>query len=127
MAIQKKLVHHTNYTVNVIENIKGELVTEQSISITKQGGVSENQDAVYVFENDELPVANNTYIFLAYAQEDGSLLISGPNSNVLYNNAETYSTTSTSAYQEYKTAVENEVIPVERERFTSVYEGSTTE
>ena len=118
---------YTNYTVNVIENIKGELVTEQSISITKQGGVSENQDAVYVFENDELPVANNTYIFLAYAQEDGSLLISGPNSNVLYNNAETYSTTSTSAYQEYKTAVENEVIPVERERFTSGYEGSTTE
>lgn len=42
---------------------EGELVTEQSISITKQGGVSENQDAVYVFENDELPVANNTYIF----------------------------------------------------------------
>ena len=118
---------YTNYTIQVLENIKGELVTEQSISITKQGGVSENQDAVYVFENDELPVANNTYIFLAYAQEDGSLLISGPNSNVLYNNAETYSTTSTSAYQEYKTAVENEVIPVERERFTSVYEGSTTE
>lgn len=28
---------YTNYTVNVIENIKGELVTEQPILITKQG------------------------------------------------------------------------------------------
>lgn len=118
---------YTEYTVKVTENIKGNLVTDQPISITKHGGVSNEQNEVYVFENDELPVVNNSYIFLAYAQEDGSLLISGPSSNTLYNNADTYSETATSVYQEYKTALENEVIPVERERFTSIYEDDIAE
>lgn len=113
---------YTNYTINVIENIKGELTTEQSIIITKQGGISQTQDAVYVFEDDELPVANNTYIFLAYAQEDGSLLVSGPNSNILFDTTATYKTTSNSEYEKYKNAVENEIVPVDRERFTSTYE-----
>lgn len=113
---------YTNYTINVIENIKGELTTEQSIIITKQGGISQTQDAVYVFEDDELPVANNTYIFLAYAQEDGSLLVSGPNSNILFDTTTTYTKTSNSEYEKYKNAVENEIVPVDRERFTSTYE-----
>lgn len=113
---------YTNYTINVMENIKGELITEESIKITKQGGVSKNRDAVYVFENDELPVANNTYIFLAYAQKDGSLLVSGPNSNVLLNTTGTYSSTSNTEYTEYKEAVENEINPVERKRYTSIYD-----
>lgn len=113
---------YTNYTVNVLENIKGELVTEQPIKLTKQGGVSQTQDAVYVFENDELPIANNTYVFLTYAQKDGSLLVSGPYSNILLNTADTYAITSSSEYEKYKEAVENEIIPVDRERFTSIYE-----
>lgn len=117
---------YTTYTVNVVENLKGNLVTEEPISITKQGGVSQDQDAVYVFEDDELPVAGNTYIFLGYAQEDGSILISGPNSNILYTNISTYSVDKNSEYQEYKTAVENEIVPVERERYTSIYEDAAT-
>lgn len=113
---------YTIYTVNVVENIKGALVTDQPIQIAKQGGVSQDQDAIYIFENDELPAADGTYIFLAYAQENGSLLVSGPNSNIPLNVANAYSLTSASEYEEYQEAVENEIIPVERERFTSSYE-----
>lgn len=113
---------YTNYTVNVIENLKGELITDQPIKITKQGGVTATLDSVFLFENDELPETNNTYIFFAYAEADGSLLVSGPNTNIPYNTTNTYSEKSTSEYQEYKSAVANEIIPVERERFTSIYE-----
>ncbi len=87
---------YTNYTIQVLENIKGELITDKPIPIVKQGGISEKQDAIYLFENDSLPSENSIYIFLAYAQEDGSLLISGPNSNVMCNDSNMYSINSVS-------------------------------
>lgn len=46
---------YTNYTIQVLENIKGELITDKPIPIVKQGGISEKQDAIYLFENDSLP------------------------------------------------------------------------
>lgn len=101
------------------------------IPIVKQGGISEKQDAIYLFENDSLPSENSIYIFLAYAQEDGSLLISGPNSNVMCNDSNMYSINSVSEeksvteYDEfitYKDANDNEIIPVDRERYKSIYE-----
>ena len=122
---------YTNYTIQVLENIKGELITDKPIPIVKQGGISEKQDAIYLFENDSLPSENSIYIFLAYAQEDGSLLISGPNSNVMCNDSNMYSINSVSEeksvteYDEfitYKDANDNEIIPVDRERYKSIYE-----
>ena len=115
---------YTTYTVEVIKNMKGELVTSQPIQLTKEGGVSENQDKVVVFENDELPKTDNVYIFLAYAQRDGSLLVSGPNSNRLLETAETYDATASLSPEEeaYQEAVENEIIPIERERSVSTYD-----
>ena len=68
---------------------------------------------------------------MAYAQEDGSLLISGPNSNVTCNDSNMYSINSVSEeksvteYDEfitYKDANDNEIIPVDRERYKSIYE-----
>lgn len=117
--------------IQVLENIKGELITDKPIPIVKQGGISEKQDAIYLFENDSLPSENSIYIFLAYAQEDGSLLISGPNSNVMCNDSNMYSINSVSEeksvteYDEfitYKDANDNEIIPVDRERYKSIYE-----
>ena len=63
--------------------------------------------------------------------EDGSLLISGPNSNVMCNDSNMYSINSVSEeksvteYDEfitYKDANDNEIIPVDRERYKSIYE-----
>ena len=53
---------YTNYTIQVLENIKGELITDKPIPIVKQGGISEKQDAIYLFENDSLPSENSIYI-----------------------------------------------------------------
>jgi len=125
---------YTDYTVQVLENMKGSLITDEPIKIVKEGGVSQAQDSVYVFENDEMPVTGNTYIFLGYAQQDGTILISGPYSNVLIEEYEIMKENSSNSenisdigddieiYQSYLGAVENEVIPVERERYQSIYD-----
>ena len=73
---------YTNYTVRVLENIKGNLIMDKEIPIVKQGGLSKDGSYYEIFEDDELPVEKGTYIFYADAQTDGSLLISGPNSNL---------------------------------------------
>lgn len=115
---------YTSFTVQVLNNIKGELQTTNPITLIKHGGVSQGQKAVYVYENDQLPQENATYIFLTYAQPDGSLLVSGPNSNISVDTAaaaDAESVEESDVYQTYKEAYENEVVPVERERYTSTY------
>ncbi|MBL3641714.1 cell surface protein [Bacillus sp. RHFB] len=72
---------YTNYQVTVLQNIKGDLVTDTSIPIQKAGGINEDGSSVVLYEDDTLPEEGKSYVFLAYAQDDGSLLVSGPNSN----------------------------------------------
>lgn len=101
---------YTNYTVQVLENIKGSLTTDTPIQIAKHGGVYKDGSSVYLFENDVLPEVDQTYVFLAYAQKDGSLTVSGPHSNIAADaDAET-------VVETYQAAYTNEIIPVERER-----------
>ena len=107
---------YTHYSVLVKENIKGELVKEETIKIAKHGGVTKDQKMILLFDEDCLPEVGKQYIFLAYAQEDGSLLISGPNSNVIVSEKEE------EVIAKYKEATKHEEIPVVRERFTSHYE-----
>ena len=109
-------VPYTIYTVQVLSNIKGNLRLDEPFSIVKHGGISQNHSEVWVYEDDCLPAEDGTYIFLAFAQQDGSLLISGPNSNILMDNA-TYQT----IYENYVDAYEHEII-FERDRYTSIYE-----
>lgn len=73
---------YTIYTVQVLENIKGNLRTDTSIPIAKDGGLSEDGSCYVLYENDEFPVEKEFYIFYAFAQQDGSLLLAGPNSNI---------------------------------------------
>ncbi len=113
---------YTSYTLDVLENIKGSLTTEPSIEVIKHGGIVKTKDSVILFENDMLPKEGKVYIFSGYAQKDGSILISGPNSNVLVNIEAKESIISTESYQRYANAVENETIPVQRERYSSKFE-----
>ncbi len=114
---------YTKYTIIVTENIKGNLITEEAFPIMKYGGVSEDGRACYLFEGDELPVVGGTYIFFAYAQEDGSLLISGPVSNVPMENDEGVARMNNDAitYEEVVNAYQNQ-IDSGRKRAVSTYE-----
>lgn len=119
---------YTNYMVRVTENIKGDLIMDQDIPIQKAGGILEDGSMYELYEGDELPAVGETYIFFAYAQEDGSLLISGPNSNQKVDSEEvsksrTKSTRSTdTVYEQTLEAYEQQIV-TDRKRYTSSYEG----
>lgn len=113
---------YTPYKIIITENIKGNLITDTEVDILKFGGVSQDKDAIYIFENDELLQVGKTYIISAYTQLDGSLLISGPNSNKLVNdNAK--SRISSPIYKDYINAFENQVVRSGKpESSKSIYE-----
>lgn len=122
---------YTNYSITVIDNIKGDLKKNEPIPIQKSGGISEDQDVYFLYEGDSLPVEGKYYIFNTYSQPDGSILVSGPNSNIELNvdpvsrlksmNTDTKSEIiSSEEYKKYAEAVENEV-ESDRERFESNY------
>ena len=73
---------YTKYSVEVIENLKGEFSQEEPITITKDGGITKDGKFCDLYESDTLPVEGNEYVFYVYAQEDGRNLVSGPNSSI---------------------------------------------
>jgi len=124
---------YTNYSIKVVEDIKGNLVTDTVIPIQKDGGLFEDGSMYQLYEDDELPVVGETYIFYAYAQEDGSLLISGPNSNVkmdmpngtqlsdLEEEVVKEVLETSDEYIEVEEALDNQIVR-DRERSESIYE-----
>ncbi|UOO38518.1 hypothetical protein IZU99_04505 [Oscillospiraceae bacterium CM] len=119
---------YTNYYVTVLKNIKGNLQTNVSIPVQKNGGISEDGSMYIIPENDVLPQVNNTYIFLVYVQEDGTILVTGVNSNVKLDisnrdkiNISSSQIISTKGYSDYVWAYNNEK-STNRVRFNSKYE-----
>lgn len=117
----------TEYSVRVEENIKGELITNEDITVFKDGGISDISGNLILFEGDEMPQVGSRYVFYAYAQPDSTLLLSGPVSNVLIDspNAKTANmNTDYSDNDEYLNALDaykNEIID-DNERLTCKYD-----
>lgn len=104
----------SSYKIKVLENIKGELVNE--IECSKHGGIlADGTMVLYATDNVQdtgIPNTGSTYIFMAYAQPDGSLILSELYGSVEY---------TEESLKEYKNYFENQV-PYERERFVSKYD-----
>jgi len=105
---------YTQYKVSVLSNIKNELVLNNEIPIAKHGGIREDGSAYDIFENDQLPEVGKVYVFIAYTQDDGSLLVSGANSNILFGESAENLTNeknleSTEEYQKYSDAVDHQI------------------
>ncbi|MFC0475564.1 cell surface protein [Robertmurraya beringensis] len=111
---------YTNYSITVVDNIKGRLKKNNSIPMQKSGGISEDSDIYILYEDDSLPEEGKYYIFNTYNQPDGSILISGPNSNIVLNVTDKSEIVSSKEYKKYKEAVKNEV-KTDRKRFSSKY------
>jgi hypothetical protein len=73
---------YTKYKVTILQNIKGKLSRNTPITVTKFGGIKEDQKSVLLFEGDALMEEGNVYVLLAHKQPDGSLLTCGPNTTV---------------------------------------------
>jgi hypothetical protein len=130
---------YTGYDITVMENVKGDLKTNDTMLFWKSGGLSMDGKYITLQEEDFLPEAGQVYMFYANAWEDGTLRILGKGGNVQLaesrpaqqttgqgNSAlvqqaaqnERNSVAQSPLYQELVEACENE-IPYQRERFTA--------
>lgn len=121
----------SNYTISVKENIKGNLTINTSIAVQKEGGVSQIGDSVSLDEDDFLPEIGSVYIFSTIAREDGSLFMSGKNSNIyLYKNSRLTRSKSefenikeNGIYEDYVEASKNQIeSPYKGEEYLSIYD-----
>lgn len=112
---------YTKYSITIIDNIKGKLKKNTELEILKRGGMTQDRKSIVLYEHDQLLEVGKLYIIAAYAQPDGSLLISGPNSSIVLPVTNNNEIASSSEYKKYKKAFENE-IKTDRERFKSSYE-----
>lgn len=120
---------YTNYMVTVIENIKGTLVMGEPIQLQKYGGHTEDGAILILDDGDQMPEEGKSYIFMAYAQIDGSLLASGPNSTLSLDTDADFSTSAnvsatlenSTVYKRVLDAYKNQV-ETGRDRSTSIYE-----
>lgn len=120
---------YTQYEVEVISNIKNDLVINKPIKIEKLGGIREDGSAYDVLEEDVLPEVGKTYVFVAYAQPDGSLLVSGANSNIEFDESSKELLNdklleNTEEYKQYEDAVKNEIVPIDKVEMESRYDDS---
>ena len=104
------------YEIRVDENLKGELT--ETVECSKHGGFKKDGTMMLIFSDKGadtgLPESGNQYIFLAYAQPDGSLTLSEFFDNRQY---------SEDLFQEYLDYCSNEV-SFDRTRFVSSYDKS---
>lgn len=73
---------YTNYQVHVLQSIKGALSGD--VTIQKFGGLDQSGEFYIIPEGDIILEEGNTYIFFAYEQNDGSLIVRGKNSTLAY-------------------------------------------
>ena len=114
----------TRYKIRVLENLKGQLKTNEDIPLTKHDGVYYFGKRVSLYLSDMLPDVGECYIFLCRTDEDGELIIgqfSGHN-DVYLCKADEY-TGQEELIEAYRYAVENmdESVRI-GESYTSKYE-----
>lgn len=114
---------HTIYSVEVVDNIKGSLSKNEPIELIKEGGINEDNTLIYLSENDVLPIVEQFYIFIGIAQEDGSLLVAGPNSNIPLNVNTRQAVLTSQDYKTYVDGFKNQIV-YDRERAVSTYDVS---
>lgn len=64
----------TVYSISVIKNIKGNLITSESIELKQHGGISKDNKSYTFVENSSLLNTGEYYMFLTGAEENGGIL-----------------------------------------------------
>ena len=98
----------TRYKIRVLENLKGELKTDEDITLTKHDGVYYFGKKVSFLEGDKLPDVGECYIFICSADEKGELNIGSFSSfcDIYLCKAEDY-TGNEALIEIYRDAMEN--------------------
>lgn len=93
---------YTEYEINVLQNLKGELPTDRPVSLKIAGGLDKSRQYTVVVDGDyPIPEKGKQYVFAAGVDRDGKLLVNAPNRVILSEDA--------AVIAQYQDAVSNEV------------------
>ena len=115
-AVIKSADERSHYKIKVLQNLKGTLCPE--VEVEKHGGYLRD-GTLCLLQSDTntdmqlLPEEGKQYLFMAYAQSDGSLILTEFYGNIPYSGE--------AQLAEYRAYVENQT-EFERERFVSKYD-----
>lgn len=107
---------HSKYLVSVSDVLKGSLIPGQSLTIFKDGGLSENRYYMYLAEGDVLPEVGKTYMFLGVRADgnppplDGVMTISSGNMLIELEDNNLQDLQNSDTYRLYVEAVENQIL-----------------
>ncbi|MDD2518273.1 MAG: hypothetical protein PHI05_01620 [Bacilli bacterium] len=117
-------IPYTRYGIRVLKNLKGNLIEKTIVS--KNGGYENNK--LILFDDNGFPQKNEIYVFFAFAQEDGEILLATIDGNIKLDiNDFNFSIDGTSNLKEeeklykYTNAIKNRK-EYDRERYISKYE-----
>ena len=101
---------YTIYSITVIQNIKGELITSEEIEYRQYGGISEEGDSYTFFEGVRLLNENEYYILMAGTSkvDDNILTGANPNGRIALGDEENFKLKGREVIEQYKQAYENE-------------------
>lgn len=109
----------TQYSIQVIENIKGKLDTSKQLDLIKEGGINQDNDRFLVYSGDILPRVGGYYIFCIYGQSSGGIRVCGAGYTLSINDEQNYREEEN--YKNIVDAYENEIVS-DRTRYSSTYE-----
>ena len=105
--------YYTECEVQVLENLKGELPMDKTVTCYKVGGyLSRWKNTIMLSERDVYPEAGRLYVFTGHALEDGTLICGGYNGAAAIECNITPDTLEESVIiAAYRDHVANEVVP----------------
>ncbi|MDO5410945.1 MAG: hypothetical protein Q4F21_10930 [Lachnospiraceae bacterium] len=118
---------YTVYEIEVLENIKGSLITDRPIEFMQYGGLNEDGESYTLLNGGSLLKEGDYYILMSNARNDipGETLISARPESMVHLIDGIEAESSQAVIEEYKAAYKNEIIPQElqgRERIPSKYD-----
>lgn len=101
VVYENKDTPYSSYEVNVTQVLKGNL-TKQRLTLQKLGGISQDGTRYIQLEDDLLPEVGGYYLFLAFRQTDGKLLVSGANTTLKLAVKNSGEVKANTLYQQYQ-------------------------
>ena len=119
---------YTYYEIEVVKNIKGELITSEPIEYMQYGGINEDGETYTFMEGTGLLETGKYYILMAdtFGGDGGIIEVTEPNRRILLDDVENDEDVENSELvKRYEEAYKNEYIPegfYNWERYTSKYD-----
>ena len=108
---------YTFYSINVLKNIKGELVTSEPIEFMQYGGLNEDgKSYTFIEEGSKLLEPNKYYIIMACAWGGDGGIIEASRINNIIELEENYNPTiknSSALIEKYENAYKDEIVPID--------------